>query len=291
VLLLARRASVLAMIFTLAACWSSPRMATGAGHGVRSAGALETDVKSAFSHIRVRKQGDVRSLIFVRDSGEEVVETLVNIRKPHEMLAPYTRAMFTSYLLRPKQEDVLIVGLGGGAMVHFLKHYDPDLHVDAVEIDPAVVKIADQYFDVRSGGNVKIVTADGFQFLEKTEKRYDVVYMDAFLKPAEDTDSAGQPLRLKTIRFYKSIQAKVKPQGLVAFNLNPTESTDADIKTIRAAFPQVYVYRVLDTNVIVIGSLAEQRETVASLKAKAKDADHRFKASFSFQDPLGWLVR
>lgn len=49
--------------------------------------------------------------------------------------------------------------------------------------------------------------------------------------------------------------------------------------------------RLLASNVIVIGSLAQQRETIAPLKAKAKDADHRFKASFSFQDPLGWLVR
>src|SRR5262245_20296889 len=87
-------------------------------------GVLEVDVRSKFSHIKVRKDGNVRTLYFVRDSGEEVIESQLDLNKPHDLIVTYTRYMFLSYAFKPKQERVLIVGLGGGSMVHFMKHYD-----------------------------------------------------------------------------------------------------------------------------------------------------------------------
>ena len=135
----------------------------------------------------------MQTLVFVRDGGEEVVQSMVNCKKPYDLLLRLLpAAMFASYLFRPRPQRVLIVGLGGGAMVHFLKHYDADVKVDALEIDPVVVQVADRYFDVRSEGNVNVITADGIQYLEHTDKRYDVIYMDAFLKPSDETDADRQ---------------------------------------------------------------------------------------------------
>ena len=37
---------------------------------------------SAFSRIRVRRDGDVRALTFVRDNGEEVVQSRVSLTAP-----------------------------------------------------------------------------------------------------------------------------------------------------------------------------------------------------------------
>jgi spermidine synthase len=264
----------------IALCPASASAATRA----RAMGTIEADVKSEYSHILVRRQGDVRTMVFVRDSGEEAEQSRVNIKRPYELLLPYSRAMFASYLFKPEQKRVLVIGLGGGGMVQFLKHYDTELRIEAVEIDPAVVKIADQYFGTRSEGNVKIVTADAFEYLAKTDARYDVIYMDAFLKPAADTDPAGVPLRLKTLRFYKDLERRLTPDGLVAFNLNRTEATEADLRTIRAAFAQVYVFRTLDANLVVIASLSPAREPLAALKARAREADGRFHTIFSFQD-------
>jgi spermidine synthase len=186
---------------------------------------------------------------------------------------------------------VLIVGLGGGAMVHFLRHYDAEAIVDAVEIDPAVVKIADRWFDVRRGENVRIFTEDGLAYLRRTEDRYDVIYMDAFLKPSRETDSTGLPLRLKTVQFYQDVQTKLTPGGVVVFNLNQHASLAADIQALRSAFAQVYVFRTPEPNVVVVGSGAKPREPLSRLQAQAKTADHRLKASFSFQELLKSLAR
>jgi spermidine synthase len=259
--------------------------------GLTGYGEIERSVKSEYSTILIRKLGNTRTLSFVRDSGEEVVESMVDLQRPYDLLVPYTRCMFLSYLFLQKQERVLIVGLGGGSMIHFLKHYDPSVKVDVVEIDPAIVEIADKYFRVRSGGNVNIITKDAFEYLRTTDSQYDVVYMDAFLKPAADTDPTGVPLRLKTIEFYKGIQKKLKPDGLVVFNINPHPMIRDDVSTVRDAFPQSYAFDIANSEgLVVVGSLAPARVEGSTLATRAKDADRRFRTSFSFRDMARRLV-
>lgn len=192
---------------------------------------VEFDGKSDYSHIRIRRQGNFRELLFVRDDGTEIRQSGMNIDVPHELTSPYARAMFVSYLFRKQQHRVLIVGLGGGSMVRFLQHYRPELQVDVVEIDPVIVRLADEYFDTRSGGNVTIITVDGFEYLKDTEQRYDVIYFDAFLKPSETTDATGVPRKLKTIAFYHQVQSRLERDGVVVFNLNTHAESDQDIRT------------------------------------------------------------
>ena len=174
--------------------------APGAAEALGGEGYLELDVKSDYSHIRVSRRYSVRTMVFVRDSGEEALETEVDLRKPHELQFAYLRYMFLSYVFRPKQEKVLIVGLGGGSMVHFLKRYDPNVQIDAVEIDPVVVGIAEKYFGVRSGGKVNVVTADGLDYLAKTKAQkpmVEVVTVRRKNRPAVQEPSQHAQKRIK----------------------------------------------------------------------------------------------
>lgn len=255
-------------------------------------GTLELDTRSDYSHIRVTRTRNVRTLYFVRDSGEEVIESELNLERPYELIVPYTRYMFLSYAFRPVQERVLIVGLGGGSMVHFLRHYDPKVQVDVVEIDPVMVQIARDYFGVKNEGNVKIITGDGIDYLRKTETRYDVIYMDAFLKPSRETDTTGAPLRLKTAQFYKEIQSKLKPEGLVVINLNSHANIRGDVETVRETFPQTYVFQAPDVfNLVVVGSLAPARLTFTAISRRASEEDRRFQTSYKFREMANHLSR
>jgi spermidine synthase len=250
----------------------------------RNYGHVEADIKSDYSHIKVRKLGRVCTLFFVRDNGEEVIETMVDLDHPQDLLIDYTRYMFLSYAHRPEQKKVLIVGLGGGSMVHFLKQSDPALKIDVVEIDPKIIDIADKQFEIRSEGNVKIICQDAFKYLADTNEKYDVIYMDAFLKPSRDTDPNGVPLALKTQHFYQQIEQKLNPDGLVVFNLNPHAGSRDDIAAIAAAFHQTYVYRIPGgLGYVVIGSTAAERDSPQTIDRQAADQDRRFKASFSLQ--------
>jgi len=250
----------------------------------RDAGIIEHEVQSAFSHIRIRRSGTTRTLIFVRDNGEEAFESQVNLKSPHVLRFSYLQHMFANYLLQPKQSKVLIVGLGGGSMVHFLRKYDPDVTVDAVEIDPVVVQLAERYFGLKPQKNVKLMVADGFDYFAKTEVKYDTIYMDAFLKPSADTDETGVPLKLRTIEFYKQIQSRLTDGGNVVFNINPHAEMNDDLKTIAEAFPQTYVFSLPNSEgVVVVGSLLPDRREAAALKKAGHEMDERFRAGFSFE--------
>lgn len=251
--------------------------------GLSSYGRVEADVKSNYSRIRIRRTDNVRTLIFVRDGGEEVVESMVDLDRPQDLLIEYTQFMFLSYVHRPEPKKVLIVGLGGGSMINFLRKYDPNVAVDVVEIDKSIIDVADKYFDVRTEGNVRVVQADGFKYLAETKERYDVIFMDAFLKPSRDTDPNGVPLALKTSRFYKQMQDKLTTGGLVMFNLNPHSGSQRDIAGISAAFKNTYVYQLPRGGYVVAGSIAGERDLPSAIVRQARAADKRFGASFSLE--------
>jgi spermidine synthase len=275
------------LLLVLAALGPGPR-ADAAGLGT---GAIEADVKSEYSHILIRRQGSMRSMNFVRDNGLELIQTAWNMKRPHELMVHYTRLMFASYFFVPEQKQVLLVGLGGGAMVHFYEHYDADVKLDAVEIDEKVVQLADKYFNVRTQKNTHIITDDAFKFLKTNKTRYDVIYMDAFLQPSEKTDATGQPLRLKTIEFHKGLREQLTSEGIVVVNLNIHQGLNDDLAALRSAYSQVYTFRASTPNLIVVGTWGKTRIAPAALREKAKELDRRFKATFTFQSVLAAMGR
>ena len=249
-----------------------------------TAGRLEHEEVSAFSRIRVRRDGDVRALTFVRDNGQEVVQSRVNLTAPHTLVSPYARSMFASYLYQPQPRRVLIVGLGGGAMVRFLTHHEPQAQIDAVEIDPAVVRLADEYFGVRSGGNVRVHTADAVAFVAATTDRYDLILMDAFLRPSDGTDATGVPSGLKTLAFLGRLKQALAPGGVVAFNINEHAKMADDIAAVAAAFGHAVVYRCppSDNKVVIAaeGALPSDDEVRARIAA----LDARFAGALSLAE-------
>ena len=242
------------------------------------------EARTKYSHILVQDRGSVRTLYFVRDSGEMVVESAVDLDRPHMLQTPYTKTMFASYLFRPKQNRSLIAGLGGGSMLHFLNRFFPENRLDVIEIDPVIVNTAKRFFMVKSGGQNNIIIGDAFKFIDRAPELYDVIYLDAYLKPDEKTDDTGFPLRMKTILFYKKLQSRLKTNGAVVFNLNVHGWTESDIATIKKTFPQAYVFTVPRRgNIIVVGSMVKKRLSRRELIQRGTELDRRIKGGFSFK--------
>jgi spermidine synthase len=281
-----RRSVVAPVLLAVALLGAAIALVVWSMSSARTLGRLEHEEVSAFSQIRVRRDGDVRALTFVRDNGQEVVQSRVNLTAPHTLLSPYARGMFASYLYQPQPRRVLIIGLGGGAMVRFLTHHEPQVHIDAVEIDPAVVRLADEYFGVRSGGNVSVHTADGVTFVETTAERYDLILMDAFLRPSSDTDTTGVPTRLKTLAFLGNLKRALAPDGVVAFNVNEHASMADDIVAVAAAFGPVAVYRCPPSDNKVVIAVEGGMATDDEVRARIGALDSRFGGAVSFAELL-----
>ena len=262
------------------------------------AGVVEYQEVSKYSRIRVRKNGSIRTLVFVRDSGEEAFESQIDLSEPDDLRFEYLRSMFLSYGIVPKPRRVLIIGLGGGAMVHFLAKCDPEVHVDCVEIDEAVFKIAVKYFGIKpghDGASPNIIVDDGLAFIARVKQqkeKYDVIYLDAFLKPSATTDSTGVPLAQRTKEFYQSIKDALVPDGAAVFNVNPHPGMRDDVSGFRDGFPQVYAFSLPNNSgKVVVASKVAARIPRAVLSKNLEEADLRLRPSYSLKSRLNSLDR
>lgn len=246
---------------------------------------LVYEVKSKYSHIKVTDYGSLRQLYFVRDSGEEALESTIDINNPQNLFLLYTQTMFASFLINKEHKNTLLIGLGGGGMVHFLNYYFPKVKIDAVEIDSSIIEIAQKYFKLKQNSSTKIINEDAINFISSSQNSYDVIYMDAFLKPTEDTDSTGVAKKLKSSNFYQKLKARLNKNGIVVFNINNHEKMFEDIKTIQNEFSNIYYFQKNRSgNLIVIGSTDSIKIKVDKMKSIAEELDSKHKVNFSFSD-------
>lgn len=244
------------------------------------------ETTSAFSTIRIREKGPVRSLLFVDRNGQEQCQSSLNIEDPTAHQLGYTKSLFASLLFHYPQNRVLIVGLGGGSMVQFLNFTFPAMKVEAVEIDPVVVQLAAEYFKTRPGPLFTIHTADAFVFLEEDHGSYDAIYMDAFLQPPANSPLEEKTRRLKTVDFLTKLQTHLTPDGLVAFNIIPAEPSAADnIAAIKESFASTFTFDVPGTgNLVLIGCKEKTSASPAELRERAKQLDQSLALGFSFHE-------
>ncbi len=126
----------------------------------------------------------------------------------------YTRMMMAALYLNPSPQRVLIIGLGGGTLPGALQKILPAARIDAVEVDPAVVRVAGKYFGFAPGRQTTVFEEDGRVFVKRMQKqqiRYDLVLLDAF-------DHEYIPEHLLTREFLLEVRSILAPGGVLAAN-------------------------------------------------------------------------
>ena len=109
--------------------------------------------------------------------------------------------------------------------------------------------------------------------------------MDAFLRPSDETDAAGAPLRLKDTPFYVAMRDRLSPDGVVAFNLAPHPWRDDEVEELRGTFAQVYVFEVEgELNWVAIATPDPVRIGLDELRERAAALDQRFGGVLSFTE-------
>jgi spermidine synthase len=208
----------------------------------------------------------------------------MDLQQPHVLQHAYSHAAMAGFLYRPQPAACLLVGLGGGAMVRFINHHFPDVRLDVVEIDAAMVAVARDYFGTAAGPRTRILVADGRDYLERASERYDLVLIDAHLHPGEKTDAAGHPLSLKSEEFYRSIRRRLNPGGIVMFNILAGPDSHRYVDSVRRAFVATDLYRPRGTgNLILFASAHGPLAGEEQLRQRARDLDRRGGHGFSFE--------
>jgi spermidine synthase len=108
----------------------------------------------------------------------------------------------------PKTEDVLCIGMGVGIVP--MSFARAGVKVDVVEINPDVVPLAERFFNFDST-KLKLHIQDGRYFVNRTQKKYNALILDAFLG-----DSC--PSHLMTREAFASMRNVLTPDGVLVIN-------------------------------------------------------------------------
>lgn len=151
-------------------------------------------------------------------------------------LAEYTYALERlSLMWRPEAKSALVLGLGAGIVPGRLAARG--LKVEAVEINPRTVEIAERYFGF-SPKEVKAHLDDARTFVKNCKTRYDMVVMDLFFGDAT-------PDYLLTRQFFADVKGCLSSDGVLAINSFRSRREDTGrplLVTLAAAFSQVVYY-------------------------------------------------
>lgn len=167
--------------------------------------------ESPFQTITVAEQNGCRYLLF---GANQEQETACFMKDPDFPVFEYPCLMLPALALKPDAKSLLLAGLGGGYLPGLLQRHRPDIAVTVVEIDPAIPRIAKEYFGFAEGGSVRVAVADGRDFLEREETRYDHIWLDAY-------DGEYIPARLATVEFLRLCRDRLKTRGVLVQNVHP----------------------------------------------------------------------
>lgn len=154
---------------------------------------------------------------------------------PSRLVLPYTRHMMAALLLHPRPRRALMVGLGGGSLARFLESCRPACQLEAVEVEPAVVAVARQWFHLPPEPTLRIHLADAARFLQDTPRGedggYDLILVDAF-------DNHGMAKAIQNARFLVECYRRLTPTGVVVINLFQRE--EAPRRLVSAALAELF---------------------------------------------------
>ncbi len=155
-----------------------------------------------------------------------------------------------AYAYTPQVKDVLCIGMGVGIVP--MQFVNEGARVDVVEINPAVVPLAQAHFDLQPE-RFNLVIGDGRYFINRATKRYDAIILDAFL-------GDSSPSHLMTREAFSGMQRILRAEGVLVINSFGDFSRGKDFltasldRTLRAVFRSVRIHASGNGNVFFVAS-------------------------------------
>jgi spermidine synthase len=236
---------------------------------------------SPYQSLEVRESEGIRTLV-----SDRISQASVRMADGEPALL-YPRYVPAALLVAPRigsqPSRLLVLGLGGGSVGTYLGRRLPDLHVDYVDIDPAVPEVARRFLGFRPGPHARVTLSDARGFLHASKESWDFIYCDTYI-------GLSVPFHLTTVQFLEEVHRHLAPHGVFGLNLAAglgDPFSRAMYKTVRNRFANTYVVDVRGaSNVLVLGT-DDGHLSFEDLVQRGKELG----ATLRFDPPLERLAR
>jgi len=193
--------------------------------------------QSLYRNIIVTKDGQKLCMKFSLRRDKKQNQSCKILNNPDYLVFDYAKLAVAGFLMAEQPKNILIIGLGGGTLVESFHSLSPESNITSVEIDPAVVKVAKEYFHIPLESWHTIIEKDGRIFVKREKIRknkYDLIVLDAF-------NGDYIPEHLMTLEFFKEVKSILSEDGLVISNTFSTSVLyDYESATYHQAFGDFY---------------------------------------------------
>lgn len=191
------------------------------------------EAESAYNYIQVAQQDSWRYLYLNEGLGIHSVyrpgARRVGGTWDYFLIAPF----FNPPPFSPQQvRSLAMVGLAAGTVPKLYTNLFGPIPIDGVEIDPEIVEVGRQYFEMNEP-NLNVIVGDGRAFLARSDRRYSVVGVDAYRLPYI-------PWHLTTVEFFQEVRNHLTTDGVAVVNVGRTPGDDRLVGTIAATLQQVF---------------------------------------------------
>lgn len=186
---------------------------------------------------------------FVVDDGQSrflyfnvrLMQSEMSLKTPNELAIRYTQKMMAFLLFQPRPKRIVLIGLGGGSLLKFCYHRLPGAQLTAIELDPHVIAFRDTFLLPPDGPRLRVLQADGAEYLAQADKGIDALLVDAF-------DKTGFAPGLANREFFADAFAKLSGNGVLVINLAGEKESYAGLigEAMQAFDDQVIVISVPD---------------------------------------------
>jgi len=220
--------------------------------------------ESIHNIIEVHDQPAVRGLYLNYTTGVQTLEIKGKV---------LTGEYFDLFLLGPHLaggRKVLMLGAAGGVAMKQIAAVFPDAEITGVDLDPAVLRVARDYFGLKDHPRIKLAAEDARWFLAQSKERYDVIAVDLYV-------TGTIPFFTATVEFFALARSRLTEKGVLLINVlsrrRGEEHIEPFIRTLQAAFPSVYAASFGNYLLIATNAPTEYEALKAHLERPAADAD------------------
>ncbi len=204
--------------------------------GIGVGGETVYQTQTPYQELRITDQNGIRTMYL---NGQP--NSAMDLNNPDRHVFDYTRYFHIPFLMEEDIDRVLFIGGGGfTGPKDFVNSYNTT--VDVVEIDPEVVDAAQEYFYVNESEKMNIHVMDGREYIESTNKTYDLIVLDAYKKDEV-------PFHLTTEEFMEQSYSKLDDDGVLLANIISAPSGSgsdffrSEYRTAGEVFPEVFAFR------------------------------------------------
>ncbi len=161
-----------------------------------------------------------------------------------EHVFDYTKYYALQTIFVSEVTKALVLGGGAYTVPKSLLKDLPQAQIDVVEIEPSLISLAQQYFELENNSRLTNYIQDGRRFLHDTSNQYDLIYSDVYYS------IFSIPTHFTTREFFQLALDHLSEDGVFIANIIGNLSRQSpsfllsEMRTFQSVFPQTYFFAV-----------------------------------------------